>query len=44
MKERYSIEQPFRKMSLIDACLKVLRDHSDKEVHEQWLARTRLST
>jgi hypothetical protein len=38
----YSIEQPFRKMSLTDACLKVLRDHADKEVNEQWLDKNQV--
>lgn len=34
----YQSEQPFRTMSLTDACLKVLRDHAGKdEIHEQWL-------
>jgi hypothetical protein len=39
----YRREQPFKSMSLTDACLKVLRDHVGKEeVHAQWLDKNQV--
>jgi len=40
---QYRMEQPFRKVSLTDACLTVLRDHAKKdELHEQWLDKNQV--
>jgi len=39
----YRVEKPFAKMSLIDACLRVLRDYAGKsELHEQWLDKNQV--
>ena len=39
----YLREQPFKSMSLTDCCLKVLRDHAEKdEAHEQWLDKNQV--
>jgi hypothetical protein len=40
---QYWREQPFRSMSLTDACLTILRDHAKKtELHEQWLDKNQV--
>jgi len=39
----YRMEQPFRSMSLTDACLKVLRDYAQlDEPHKQWLEKNQV--
>ena len=39
----YRRDEPFRDMTLTDACLKVLRDHANKEeLHEQWLDKNQV--
>ncbi len=38
----YWLRRPFKSMSLTDACLKVLRDHANKELHEQWLDKNQI--
>lgn len=38
----YGAKQPFKNMSLTDACLKVLKDRSRKEPAEQWLDKNQV--
>jgi hypothetical protein len=38
----YGFNKPFQKMSLTDACLKVLKDQSKREASEQWLDKNQV--
>ena len=38
----YARDQPFKRMSLTDSCLKVLRDHSELEIENQWLDKNQV--